>query len=207
MGKYFEKVKKPDVLPNWLGLLGILLSGLAILFLILDRNEKSNSEELQSIIISQLETTGSTTIEKVLPTAKEKGYNEEEVKTEFYTLVAKQILLKTSVGFEVKRFTTRLFDEIDLIILYEYSNCDGACIKSIADFDSGAIDVMCKLKEIEKERNKSSYSEDSFTSYLSGIEWYIRESFYKRGAVDKGVGFSVKANKSMKPSQENCAAD
>ncbi len=208
MGVYFDEVKKPENLPSWLGLFGIILSGLAILFLVLDRNEKSNIEEIQSLIIGQLETTGSATIEEVLPVAESKGYSAKEVKSGFYDLVAKRIILKTSVGFEVKTFTTRLFDEIDLIIVYEYFNNNGDYIKSADEFDTAVLNVMCELREVEQQRKKNNYSDEAFISYLTGIEWYVRESFYKRGVIDKSLGFSVKkANKSMQLTQETYAAN
>lgn len=206
MSNYIKEIFKPDILPNWIGLVGILLSGIALLFIFCDRRAESNSIEIQSLIINELDKTGATTIQKVTPIAVEKGYSADQVETEFYALVAKGVLLKTSLGFETRRFTTRLFDEIEIIIRHDYSGCqrkdnnnEGNCIKNADQLDAAVFKVMCKLVDVESERATVT---DEFRDYLAENSWYIKEIFFKEGAVAKAFKFTIKNTNNKKTKQE-----
>lgn len=181
MQTYIRSILKPQNFPNWFGIFGVISTSFALILLVYEKESESKSDKIQSIILEHLETTGSARIEDVLPYAKE--YDTIAVVSEFYTLVSKRILLKTSVGFELKRFSTRLDDEIELIISYDYPDCN--CIDNINKLDSAVLNVKKKLKQIEKIRKGDDYSDDLFCRYIEGLDWYIREKFYKMKRVHK----------------------
>lgn len=203
MSDYLDKVLQAENLPNWIGLLGILLSGAAILFLAIDRHEKETEARVEAMIIAHLEKTGSTTVQQLIPVAEANGISTELVERGIYTLVAKQILLKTSLGFEMKRFKTRLFDEIDLVIKHKYPTKK---FTAFAPFDLAVLDVMCQLINIEAARTPGPLGQQAFRTYILGMDWYIRERFYALRKVSISLNFSVsRPDNAPEPSQENCA--
>jgi len=212
MKDYIYKILRPDILPNWIGIIGVILSSIALFILVNEKSIESNASNIRSDVLELLDTSGvALTANDVYKVLKNKRYKKRNVNNELYGLMAEKILLRTSDGFEINRYNTRLYNEIDLIISHIYPKCNNhnkeKCGIAFEDIEVGVLEVKCQLKEIESIRNKEQYSKvkQSFIDYLDKIDWYIRERFYFNESILKTDKFNIiKSKNFIQATDYNC---
>jgi len=116
MKDYIYKILRPDILPNWIGIIGVILSSIALFILVNEKSIESNASNIRSDVLELLDTSGvALTANDVYKVLKNKRYKKRNVNNELYGLMAEKILLRTSDGFEINRYNTRLYNEIESI--------------------------------------------------------------------------------------------